>query len=89
LTALSDQAQFTGFDDGQTTKTINIVTRSDRNNGQFGKVYAGYGTDNRYMAGGSTNYFKKDTRISVIGMTNNINQQNFGSEDLLGVLGGI
>ena len=84
---LSDQSQFTGFDDGQTTKTINIVTRSDRNNGQFGKAYAGYGTDNRYMAGGSTNYFKKDTRISVIGMTNNINQQNFGSEDLLGVLG--
>lgn len=84
---LSDQSQFTGFDDGQTTKTINIVTRSDRNNGQFGKVYAGYGTDDRYMAGGSTNYFKKNTRISVIGMTNNINQQNFGSEDLLGVLG--
>lgn len=84
---LSDQSQFTGFDDGQTTKTINIVTRSDRNNGQFGKAYAGYGTDNRYMAGGSTNYFKKDTRISVIGMTNNINQQNFGNEDLLGVLG--
>lgn len=85
---LSDQAQFTGFDDGQTTKTINVVTRSDRNNGQFGKVYAGYGTDGRYMAGGSTNYFKKDTRISVIGMSNNINQQNFASEDLLGVLGG-
>ncbi len=84
---LSDQSQFTGFDDGQTTKTINIVTRSDRNNGQFGKVYAGYGTDNRYMVGGSTNYFKKDTRISVIGMSNNINQQNFGNEDLLGVLG--
>lgn len=84
---LSDQAQFTGFDDGQTTKTINVVTRSDRNNGQFGKIYAGYGTDGRYMAGGSTNYFKKDTRISVIGMSNNVNQQNFASEDLLGVLG--
>ncbi|MFN8343803.1 MAG: outer membrane beta-barrel protein [Spirosomataceae bacterium] len=84
---LSDQAQFTGFDDGQTTKTINIVTRSDRNNGQFGKVYGGYGTDDRYMAGISTNYFKKNTRLSLIGMTNNINQQNFGSEDLLGVLG--
>ncbi|MFN4145499.1 MAG: outer membrane beta-barrel protein [Runella sp.] len=85
---LSDQAQFTGFDDGQTVKAINIVTRSDRNNGQFGKVYAGAGTDGRYQAGGSTNYFKKDTRLSLIGMTNNINQQNFGSEDLLGALGG-
>jgi len=85
---LSDQSQFTGFDDGQTVKTINVVTRSDRNNGQFGKIYAGYGTNDRYMVGGSTNYFKKDTRISVIGMSNNVNQQNFASEDLLGVLGG-
>ncbi len=30
----SDQAQFTGFDDGNAQKTINIVTRTDRNAGQ-------------------------------------------------------
>lgn len=85
---LSDQAQFTGFNDGQTTKTINIVTRGDRNNGQFGKIYAGAGTDGRYSAGGNTNYFKKNTRLSVIGISNNVNIQNFANEDLLGVLGG-
>ena len=44
----SDQAEFTGFDDGQTTKTINIVTKPSARAGQFGKVYAGYGTDDRY-----------------------------------------
>lgn len=84
---LSDQAQFTGFDDGQTQKTINIITKRGKNNGQFGKVYAGYGTDGRYLAGGSVNLFKNDTRISIIGLSNNINQQNFNSEDLLGVIG--
>jgi uncharacterized membrane protein YgcG len=84
---LSDQSQFTGFDDGNSAKTINIITKSGKNNGQFGKVYAGYGTDDRYLAGGYVNYFKDDTRLSLIGMSNDINQQNFSSQDLLGIQG--
>ncbi|GAB3173963.1 outer membrane beta-barrel family protein [Telluribacter humicola] len=83
----SDQSQFTGFDDGNAQKTINIVTRSDRNAGQFGKLFGGYGTDDRYMAGGNLNIFNKTQRISIIGLSNNINQQNFASQDLAGVLG--
>lgn len=83
----SDQSQFSGFDDGNTEKTINIVTRSGKSNGEFGKVYAGYGLDDQYLGGGSMNYFKGDTRLSFIGLSNNINQQNFASDDLLGVLG--
>ena len=82
---LSDQAAFTGFDDGNSTKAINIVTKAGMRNGQFGRVYAGYGTDNRYSAGGNVSFFKKDRRLSFVGLFNNINQQNFSSEDLLGV----
>ena len=82
---LSDQAAFTGFDDGNSTKAINIVTKSGMRNGQFGRMYAGYGTDDRYSAGGNVSFFKKDRRISLVGLFNNINQQNFSSEDLLGV----
>ncbi len=44
---LSDQAQLTGFDDGNGYKAINITTREDKRNGQFGRVYAGYGTQDR------------------------------------------
>lgn len=84
---LSDQAQFTGFDDGNAQKTINIVTKADRKMGQFGKVFAGYGLDNRYQAGGNISFFKGNQRISVIGLSNNINMQNFSSQDLLGVTG--
>lgn len=84
---LSEQAQFTGFDDGQNTRTINIVTRSDRRNGEFGKVFASAGTDERYAAGGNVNVFKGTQRTSFIGMSNNINQQNFSTQDLLGVVG--
>jgi hypothetical protein len=82
---LSDQAAFTGFDDGNSTKAINIVTKAGMRNGQFGRIYAGYGTDNRYAAGGNMSFFKKDRRISLVGLFNNVNQQNFSSEDLLGV----
>lgn len=84
---LSDQAQFTGFDDGNAQKTINIVTKADRKMGQFGKVFAGYGLDNRYQAGGNVSFFKGNQRVSVIGLSNNINMQNFSSQDLLGVSG--
>jgi hypothetical protein len=84
---MSDQAQFTGFDDGQTTKTINIITRQDRQKGQFGKLYAGYGTDDRYLSGGNVNLFSQERRISLIGLVNNVNQQNFSAQDLLGITG--
>jgi hypothetical protein len=82
---LSDQAQFTGFDDGNSVKAINIVTKSGIKNGQFGRMYAGYGTDDRYSAGGNVSFFKGDRRISLVGNFNNVNQQNFASQDLLGV----
>jgi len=85
---LSEQSQFTGFNDGNTSKTINIVTRRDRQQGTFGRVYAGYGSDDRYSTGGSLNFFKGTRRVSVIGMSNNINQQNFSSQDLTGVNSG-
>ncbi|HSZ71762.1 MAG TPA: carboxypeptidase regulatory-like domain-containing protein, partial [Cytophagaceae bacterium] len=82
---LSDQSQFTGFDDGNRTKTINIITKPDKRDGNFGKVYAGYGYDDVYRAGGNVNVFKGDRRISVLGQSNNINEQNFSTDDLLGV----
>ena len=84
---MSDQAQFTGFDDGQSVKTLNIITRQDKRKAQFGKVNGGYGDDERYSAGGSGNYFHEGTRLSAIGLSNNINQQNFSTQDLLGVVG--
>ncbi len=85
---LSDQAQLTGFDDGNSQKAINIVTKTAIKNGQFGRAYAGYGTDERYAAGGNVSFFKGDRRLSVVANFNNINQQNFGSQDLLGVTSG-
>ncbi|HEY9049218.1 MAG TPA: outer membrane beta-barrel protein [Ohtaekwangia sp.] len=82
---LSEQSQFTGFDDGQTRKTVNIVTKKGKNNGQFGRVYGGMGENGLYIAGGNINSFKGNRKLSLVGLSNNINQQNFSTEDLLGV----
>ncbi|HNO99250.1 MAG TPA: outer membrane beta-barrel protein [Ferruginibacter sp.] len=82
---LSDQAQFTGFDDGNSIKSINIVTKQGMRNGQFGRVYAGAGTQGTYNAGGNVSLFKNNLRLTFVGLTNNVNQQNFASQDLLGV----
>lgn len=82
---LSDQAQFTGFNDGNTTKTLNIVTKRGMSNGEFGKFYAGAGTDERFNSGLNYNHFSGNQKITVLGMFNNINQQNFSAQDLIGV----
>lgn len=86
---MSDQSFFTGFDDGNSQKAMNIVTKKGMNQGVFGKLYAGYGyiTDSRYTAGASVNYFDGNRRLSLIGMSNNVNLQNFDMQDLLGVTG--
>lgn len=82
---MSDQSIFTGIDDGNTAKSINIVTKPDMRNGQFGRVFAGYGTDNHYLTGGNMSFFKNNKRISIVGLANDVNQQNFAEVDLLGV----
>ncbi|HLP50775.1 MAG TPA: carboxypeptidase-like regulatory domain-containing protein, partial [Chitinophagales bacterium] len=59
---MSDQSFFTGFDDGNSQKAMNILTKKGMSKGVFGIVYAGYGylTDSRYSAGASVNYFDGD-----------------------------
>ena len=93
---LSDAAEFSGMDDGEGFKALNIVTHRHMRQGQFGKIYAGLGYDAedgaedrlKYLAGGNVNIFKGDSRVSVLALFNNVNQQNFSFEDILGVSGG-
>ncbi|WP_075352025.1 outer membrane beta-barrel protein [Algoriphagus marinus] len=76
----SDQALLSGFDDGQRQKTINIITKPNRRKGQFGRITAGYGSDERYLAGASINAFNEDQRITFTGLTNNINLLDFSAD---------
>jgi hypothetical protein len=74
---MSEQAKLTGFDDGNSTKTINLKLKSDKKNGLFGKVTAGGGTADRYEGKGNLNLFKGIKQLSVIGLGNNINEDAF------------
>lgn len=82
---LSDQDRASGVTTGETQKEINIVTKAGMRNGQYGRVYAGYGTDDRYSLGGNATFLKENRRLSIVGQSNNTNQQNFSAQDLLGV----
>ncbi|WP_080239292.1 outer membrane beta-barrel family protein [Spirosoma rigui] len=82
----SEQSQFSGVDDGDREKTINITTKKDKRKGTFGQQSIGAGPqpgeDLRYSARASVSHFNNDRQISVLGMANNINQQGFTAQDL-------
>lgn len=85
----SEQSAFSGVDDGDREKTINITTKRDKRKGSFGQQSAGLGptsgnwsADPRYNARVSLNRFNNGQQVSVLGMANNINQQGFTAQDL-------
>ncbi len=86
---LSDQAEMTGFDDGNSEKTINLTLKKDKKKGLFGKVEAGAGTGNRYEGRFNVNAFRGARQVSVIGMANNSNAEGFSFMDILNFSGAL
>ncbi len=76
----SEQARFSGFDDGERRKIINIVTKPDRKRGTFGKASSGYGDENKFALNTSINRFNGDEKIAVNLMANNVNETNFAEQ---------
>ncbi len=85
---MSDVSEFTGIDDGERTKTINLALKDDRKAGYFGNVEGGYGTKDRFEGKTNLNKFGPKTQISLLGMANNINKQAFGVQDYVNFMGG-
>lgn len=83
----SDRSEFTGVDDGQSEKAINLKLKKDRNNALFGKINTGAGTKERYDAQTNINKFNGDRQMSMIGMGNNTNRQGFSITDVLNFTG--
>lgn len=77
----SDQAQFTGIDDGQTEKAINITIKKDKKRGIFGRATAGYGTNDRFAANLSFNVFNNSKQLSILGGGNNVNNLGYTMQD--------
>lgn len=69
----SDQSRFTGFRDGQTDKTLDIITKKEKRFGVFGQVNAGVGTEEAYQLNTQLNLFRNKERISFILTSDNVN----------------
>jgi hypothetical protein len=82
---MSDQAKFSGVDDGSRTRVMNLKLKKDKKQGVFGRASGGYGTDDRYNGNVSANYFKGATKVSVVARGNNTNNIGFTNNDNLGI----
>ncbi|MFD2584075.1 outer membrane beta-barrel family protein [Pedobacter vanadiisoli] len=77
----SDQASFTGVDDGEKTKTLNIKLKEDKKNGYFGKVQGGYGTKDFYQGQAMFNKFWGKKKFSAYGILGNNGTVGLGWDD--------
>ncbi|MCZ4223896.1 outer membrane beta-barrel family protein [Pedobacter rhodius] len=77
----SDQATFTGIDDGEKTKTLNIKLKENAKNGYFGKATGGIGTDNYYQGQLLFNKFTGKKKFSAYGLLGNNGQVGLNWED--------
>jgi hypothetical protein len=88
IDAKSDQAQFTGIDDGVNDKVINITIKKDKKKGVFGRAAAGYGTDERFSTQASLNSFRDNRQLSFLGSGNNVNNLGYTFSDAMNFSGG-
>ncbi len=84
----SDQAMFTGIDDGNEETAINIKTKKDRKQSTFGKINGSAGVPGRFDGQGNVNRINNDEQFSVIGSANNTNRQSFSTNDVSNFSGG-
>ncbi len=87
---LPDEARFSGFNDGQTQRALNIVTKGGELARTIdGRLEGAYGRElqrdmdgnyqPRYDIGGRLNYITSKQAINLNGIVNNTNQMRFGS----------
>ena len=85
----SDMKEFTGMEDGEDIKTINLDLKQEAEKGYFGHLTGGYGSEQRYDGDVSVNRFGPATQVSFLGNINNVNEQNFSIKDIFSLLGGL
>lgn len=83
----SDQAVFSGIDDGVREKTLNLTLKKDFKEGLFGSATGAYGTDDRYEGRLNLNRFREAQQLSILAMGNNINKQGFSVQDYMSFTG--
>ncbi|HSN61839.1 MAG TPA: outer membrane beta-barrel family protein [Ferruginibacter sp.] len=82
----SDQAEFTGIDDGQSKQTINLKLKEDKKTGYFGKIDAAGGLqkniDDRYNTNLMYSSFKGKRKLSGFLLNGNTGQDGLSWQDM-------
>jgi hypothetical protein len=82
----SEQAEFTGIDDGKTQKTINLKLKEDKKRGYFGKISAAGGllknADPRFNNNLMFGSFKGKRKLSAFVLNGNTGQDGMNWQDM-------
>lgn len=85
----TEQAEFTGIDDGARNQTLNLILNEENKDGVFGDVMAGGGTGKHYDGRAKLYKFSDKSQFAALGMMNNINKFGFSFGDYISFTGGI
>lgn len=85
----SEIAEFTGIDDGEEEKTINLKLKEEYKKGGFGNASLAGGDKSTYDGRLTYNRFSPKMQAAVILNANNINKQAFSFNDYIGFMGGL
>ena len=81
------EEEVTGLKSGDADKTMNLELKEEFKKGGFGKVVAGYGTNNRAELKGNYNKFNDKIQFSIVGVGNNTGRNGLGWDDYQDFMG--
>lgn len=82
----SEQAEFSGIDNGEREMTINIIIKPSYNRRIAAKINAGAGSEGRFTSRANFNRFTETQKITVLASGNNINKTGFSQDDFASFL---
>lgn len=84
----SDQAAFTGIDDGVKDKTVNLKLKDNAKRGYFGKAELGSDLKENYNNSAMINAFRGKRKMAAYGIMSNTGQTNLNWQDAQNFGGG-
>ena len=83
----SEEEILTGIQGENDDKAMNIELKEEFKNGGFGKIVAGYGTEDRLELKGNYNVFNDKHQFSLVGVGNNTGRNGLGWDDYQDFMG--
>lgn len=77
----NSRAEFTGIDDGQRIKTVNLTLKEESKKGSFGKLEGAVGSQSYYDANTLLGSFRGDRQLVALGMAANDGSTGFNGGD--------